>query len=393
MMAFRSTPKQPPHVALIVETSLAPGREILRGIARYLRAHSPWSTFLEPRSLEDLVPAWLRDWHGDGIIARVQNRQIADAVLAAGIPSVDVLGVVEASGLPLVHTDDTEITALAASHLLERGFRRFAFFGLAGESWSQHRRDAFTAIVQMHGYPCTLYETPRQVHHTRQWEHYADDLASWVAALPKPVGLMLCSDQVGPVTLEACRRAGVSVPDEVAVIGVDNDEPLCEAAAPGLSSVWPDHEGIGYEAARILDLLMSGGSPPRGPVYVPPRALVTRRSSDVQAVEDPDVAAAVRIIRDRACSPGGLSIDEVAAEVAVSRSVLQRRFKRATGRTLHDEMLRVRLARARELITETDLPIAVVAERAGFRHQEYLGVVFRQKLGTTPARFRQAHRR
>ncbi len=231
------------------------------------------------------------------------------------------------------------------------------------------------------------------MHHTRQWEDYADDLGRWVAALPKPVGLMLCSDQVGPVTLEACRRAGVSVPDEVAVIGVDNDEPLCEAAAPGLSSVWPDHESIGYEAARILDQLMHGGAPPPGPVYVPPRALITRRSSDVQAVDDPDVAAAVRVIRERACGPDGLTIDDVAAEVAVSRSVLQRRFKRATGRTLHDEMLRMRLARARELIAETDLPIATVAERAGFRHQEYLGVIFRQKLGTTPARFRQSHRK
>jgi LacI family transcriptional regulator len=392
-MVVRGKPKSPPHVALIVETSLAPGREILRGIARYVRAHSPWGTFLEPRSLEELVPGWLRDWHGDGIIARVQNRQIADAVLAAGIPAVDVLGVVRASGLPPVHTDDKEITALAASHLLERGFRRFAFFGLAGESWSQYRRDAFMEIVKRHGCPCTLYETPRKVHHARQWEDYADDLARWVAALPKPVGLMLCSDQVGPVTMEACRRAGVGVPDEVAVIGVDNDEPLCEAAAPGLSSVWPDHEGIGYEAAGMLDGLMRGGQPPAGPVFVPPRALITRRSSDVQAVDDPDVAAAVRVIRDRACRPDGLTIDDVAAEVAVSRSVLQRRFKRATGRTLHDEMLRVRIARARELIVETDLPIAAIAEKAGFRHQEYLGVVFRQKLGTTPAKFRQSHRK
>jgi LacI family transcriptional regulator len=204
---------------------------------------------------------------------------------------------------------------------------------------------------------------------------------------------MLCSDQIGPVTLEACRRAGVVVPDEVAVIGVDDDEPLCEVAFPGLSSVWPDHERVGYEAAAMLDRMMKGAAPPAEPMYVPPRGVVTRRSSDVLAVEDRDVAIAIRVIREHACDAGGLTTDDVAEEVSVSRSVLQRRFKQAVGRTLHAEMLRVRLARARELLAETDLPIAVVADKAGFRHQEYLGAVFRQRVGTTPAQFRQTHRR
>jgi LacI family transcriptional regulator len=348
---------------------------------------------LEPRSLEEVVPGWLASWGGQGIIARVQNLQIARAVLAAGIPVVDVLGVVKIPGLPLVHTDDSRISALAAEHLLERGFRHFAFFGLAGENWSQHRRDAFEHIVRPHARSWTVYETPREVHHTKQWEVYADDLAAWVAALPKPAGLMLCSDQVGAAVLEACRRAGVEVPDQVAVIGVDDDEPLCEVAEPGLSSVWPDHDRVGYEAAALLDRLMRGGDPPAEPQRVPPRGVVTRRSSDVLALDDREAAAAVRLIREHACDPEGLTIDEVAAEVAVSRSVLQRRFKAATGRTLHEEMLRVRVGRAKELLSETDLPIATIAERLGFKHQEYMGAVFRKRLGVTPAHYRKAHKR
>jgi LacI family transcriptional regulator len=382
-----------PHVALIVETSLAPGREILLGIARYLRAFGPWSTFLEPRSLEESVPPWLASWRGHGIIARVQNLQIAQAVLAAGIPVVDVLGVVRIPGLPLVHTNDARVSALAAEHLLERGFRHFAFFGLAGENWSQQRRDAFEEIVRAHARSWTVYETPREVHHTKQWEVYADDLAAWVAALPKPAGLMLCSDQVGPAVLEACRRAGVEVPDEIAVIGADDDEPLCEVAEPGLSSVWPDHERVGYEAAALLDRLMRGEDAPAEPIRVPPRAVVTRRSSDVLALEDREIAAAVRLIREHACNPDGLTIDEIAAQVAMSRSVLQRRFKAATGRTLHDEILRVRLGRAKELLSETDLPIAAIAERLGFKHQEYMGDVFRKRLGVTPAHYRKSRKR
>ena len=387
---IQSSRAQRPHVALIVETSLAPGRDMLRGIARYVREHGPWSTFHEPRSLEESVPGWLSHWRGDGIIVRAQNRQIFKAVKAAGIPAVDVLGVMPSGKLPLVHVDDVRIAILAAEHLLERGFRRFAFFGLSGENWSQRRRDTFMATITAAGCPCTVFETPREIHHTKMWEDYADDLARWISGLPKPVGLMACSDQCGPVLLEACRRAGAVVPDEVAVIGVDNDEPLCEVADPTLSSVQPDHYRVGYEAAGLLASLMSGHAAPAAPIYVPPRGVVTRQSTDVLAIDDRDVARAVRFIREQACL--GPSIDDVASHVAVSRSVLQRRFKKVTGRTLHEEILKVRLSRARELLIETDLPPAAIAERTGFKHQEYMGFVFRQQLGRTPGQIRAASR-
>lgn len=183
------------HVAIIVETSLASGREILLGIARYVREHAHWSTFHEPHGLEESVPPWLGRWQGDGIIARMQNQSIAQAVLATGIPAVDVLGVVDHGRLPLIHTDDARIAAIAAEHLLDRGFRHFGFFGLAGERWSRQRRDAFVSRVEAAGCAATVFETPRDVHHTRKWENYADDLADWVGALPKPAGIMLCSDQ------------------------------------------------------------------------------------------------------------------------------------------------------------------------------------------------------
>jgi LacI family transcriptional regulator len=379
------------HVALIVETSLAPGREILRGIARYAREHGNWSTFHEPHGLEESAPGWLRNWKGDGIIARMQNEAIAETVAATGIPVVDVLGVMRDTGWPLVHTDDARIAEMAAEHLLDRGFRRFGFFGLAGERWSEQRRDAFVAAVSEAGCTSTVYEIPRHVHHTRIWEEYADHLADWVGGLPRPTGIMVCSDQCGPIILEACRRSGAVVPDEVAVIGVDNDEPLCEVADPGLSSVWPDHHRVGYEAAALLDRMIRGGKAPTEPIYVPPRGVVIRPSTDVLAIEDRDMAAAVRFIRQHACS--GPTIDDVAAHISMSRSALQRRFKETVGRTLHEEMLRMRLARARELLSESDLPIAIIAEKSGFRHQEYMGAVFRQHLDQTPAQYRAGHRR
>jgi LacI family transcriptional regulator len=377
-----------PHVALLVETSLGSGRDILHGIARYVREHAAWSLYYEPRGLEETVPAWLRHWKGDGIIARIQNQSIAAEVLAAGIPTVDVLGVVPRAPLPLVHVDDAQIAQLAAEHLLERGFRHFGYFGIEGENWSERRRDAFAASVRAAGSDLTIYELPRGTVAGQSWETMEDALERWIVGLPKPAGVMVASDQRGPQFLEACRLVGVQVPDEVAVIGVDDDEPLCEVCNPPLSSVQPDHAQVGYEAAALLDRLMHGQKRPRHPILIRPRSIATRLSSDVLAIADRKIATVLRLIREQACN--GIRVDALARQVGLSRSVLQRRFRAALKRSLHQAILNVRLKRACELLTESDLSLADVAERAGFKHQEYLGAVFKRRLQTTPWEFRQA---
>lgn len=375
------------HVALLVETSLASGRDILRGIGRYVRERRHWAIFHEPRSLEESGPRWLREWRGSGIIARVQNRALADLVKSSGVPVVDVLGLVPAAGIPLVHVDDAQIARLAAEHWRERGFRHFAYYGLADENWSVLRRDAFRRWLGPWGETLAVYDQPRRDRASRSWEEQEDALARWIQRLPKPVGVMVCSDQRGQAFLEACRRAGVAVPDEVAVVGVDNDEALCEITNPPLSSVWPAHDQVGYEAAALLDRLMAGESAPAAPILIPPRGLKARLSSDVLAFEDRNLARALKIIRERACT--GLDVDEVAEAAGLSRSVLQRRFREMLDRTVHEELRRVRLKRARELLTETNLPLPEVAEQAGFKHQEYLGVVLRREWGKTPAQVRR----
>lgn len=374
------------HVALLVETSLASGRDILRGIARHVREHESWALYHEPRSLEDSVPRWLRHWKGDGIIARIQNRAIAKEVAATGIPVVDVLGVVP-TRFPLVHVDDAAIARMGAEHLLERGLRRFGFFGISGENWSARRRDAFISRVEAAGCQGQVHELSRSAASSSSWETVEDDLAAWVRSLPKPAGVMVCSDQRGTQFLEACRRAGVSVPDSVAVISVDDDEPLCEVCNPPLTSVAANHFQVGYQAAALLSRLMAGKPAPANPVLVDPERVVTRLSTEVLAIEDEAVATALRLIREQACS--GVQVEELARQAGLSRSVLQRRFRAALKRTVHQEILNVRLNRARDLLVDTRLSLVEVAERAGFNHQEYMGAVFRRRLRTTPARYRK----
>jgi len=365
-------------VALIVETSLASGRDILRGIARYLRAHGPWSVYHEPRALEEAVPPWLNQWQGDGIIARIQNRPIADAVVGTGLP------------VPLVRVDDRAVARLGADHLLERGFRHFGFCAVEGANWSDARQAGFEAIVKQAGCDCSICRLPPDTRGLANWEAQQDLLTDWVRSLPRPVGVMVCNDPRGQLVLEAARRAGAAVPEQMAVIGVDNDEPLCEISYPPLSSVQPDHVRVGYEGAALLDRMMRGETAPQSPVYVPPAGLVTRLSTDVLAIDDPLVATAVRFIREYACD--GIGIDDIVAHLPLSRSTLQRRFRRVLGRSVHDEILRIRLRRVQELLLDTELPLESVADKAGFAHRQYLGEVFKARTGYTLAQYRARSR-
>lgn len=375
-----------PRVALLVETSLASGREILRGIARYVREHRPWVLFHEPHALEECVPRWLERWRGDGIIARIQTPEMARAVGSLGVPVVDTLGVVQASPFPLVHVDNVAIARLAAEHFLERGLEHFGFFGIEGENWSRQRYEGLCASVAHLQKAVPLYELPRRALNARSWERMENHLAEWAAALPRPSGILVCSDQRGARFLEACRRAGVRVPDDLAVLGVDDDEPLCEVCDPPLSSIRPAHDQVGYEAAGLLDSVMSGGGPARRSILVPPQQIVARLSTDTFAIPDPLMQGALGRIRDAAHL--GLNVDVLARELGVSRSVLQRKFRSALKRTVHQEILAAKIKRARELLVKTDLPLATVAERAGFRHQEYMGAVLKLRLGMTPGRVR-----
>jgi LacI family transcriptional regulator len=318
---------------------------------------------------------------------RVQNHKIAAAVEATGLPAVDVLGVVARTKLPLVHVDDQLIAHLAAEHLLERGFHHFGFFGIQKENWAERRRDCFQQFLAAAGAQCAVYEISRQVMAAAPWEEQMDALAVWLGGLAKPVGVMVCSDQVGPHVLEACRRAGIPVPDDVAVLGVDNDETLCEICTPPLSSINAGHQRVGFEAAAMLDRLMRRKVQLGHPIFVKPQGVVSRRSTDVLAMSDRHVAGALKIIREQACS--GLTAAQVFARVPVSRSVLQRRFRRETGRSIQDEIVHAKVKRARQLLAETDLPLVEIAELSGFKHQEYLGVVFKAKTGKSPARYRR----
>ena len=218
------------------------------------------------------------------------------------------------------------------------------------------------------------------------WEEQQAQLCDWLRSLPRPIGIMACNDMRGQHVLDACRRINAAVPEEVAVIGVDNDELVCDLCDPPLSSVMPNPQRIGFEAAALLDRLMEGEKPQQMSKLVEPLGIVTRQSTDVLAIEDPLVASAVKYIRQRACD--GISVVDVLHHVPVSRSILERRFRKFIGRSPQSEIRNVQLKRVKQLLRETDLPLERIAALSGYDHPEYMSVVFKRELGQTPGQYR-----
>jgi LacI family transcriptional regulator, galactose operon repressor len=385
-----------PQVALLLETSTEYGRGLLRGILRYARLHGPWSLHVAPGHLGQVLPK-AASWGGTGIIARVRSREMEEVIRATRLPFV--ASSLSESQRPAagrkfgeIRTDAQAIARMGATHLLETGFRHLAFCGFAGCTWSTLRERAFIRFSKEGGYPCSTHRIAsanwmQQPGWIKSWQHEQPILVKWLQSLTKPVGLMACNDACGREVLQACATAGLRVPDEVAVIGVDNDEMMCELSTPPLSSVALDVETAGYNAAHLLDELMNGRRAGGQIVWVLPTHVAVRRSSDVIAQEDSVVAKALRFIRDH--GRRNLSVGNVAEDVGVSRRTLERRFYRTTKRTVLAEIRRCHLERAKLLLLETDLPCHKVATEAGFGSLKTFNRTFGRMEGATPLNFRR----
>jgi len=379
------------QVALLIETSNAYGRGLLEGIAAYLREHPGWSVYLAEHGRGDTVPFWLHGWKGDGILARIENRAVARAVSSCRLPTVDLSAARLIPQIPWVETDNAAIARLAADHLLERGFRQFGFCGLSNFRWSAERGEQFSKFIGEAGYDCSTYVTPMSDGRAVDWAADQRELVRWIQKLSKPAGVLACFDMRGRQVLDACRTAGVRVPDEIAVLGVDDDTVLCELAAPPLSSIAPAAQRAGFAAAELLERMMRGEKIKPAPHLFAPSGTVTRRSTDALVIDDPDVSAAVRMIRERACR--GITVEEIVSAVALSRRVLESRFRKLLGRTPHQEIVRCRIEAAKQLLASTDLPIKAIAKRTGTPHAEYLNARFKLAVGMTPGAYRSRVKR
>lgn len=369
------------RVLLLIESSRAAGRSLLRGIAGFARHHGRWLCHWETGGLEKAWPH-LRAFQADGIIMRDVDR--VEEALEYHVPLV-VVGHSrhEVPGVVNLVSDSETIGRLGAEHLLNCGLKHLAFYGLDGVPWSEERAASFAFRVAAAGLPAHLYRTPPGASSKAEQQ----GLAEWLRRLPRPVGVMACNDDRGQQVIEAAKIAGLRLPDEVAVLGVDNDELVCELSAPPMTSVAVNFERAGYESAQLLDRLMRGQTPPANRIVARAVGVVTRQSTDILAVQDPRVAAALRFIRTHADVP--LSVAEVARASGMSRRALEQQFRALLDRSIRREIARVRVERICRLLEETNRPISHIAEAMGFAGQEHFARYFRAEKGMTPLAYRR----
>ncbi|MEM8671405.1 MAG: DNA-binding transcriptional regulator [Planctomycetota bacterium] len=353
-----------------------------------MRMHDEWSVFLEQRDLWKQPPSWLHSWHGDGIISRATTPRLLEAVGETGVPLVEVTDRKGDSGLPQVRSDDFVIGRMAAEHLLERGFERFAFCGFKKEAWSQRRAEGFIDTINKRTrHECAQFHSTWHGPAARTWEAEQQSIAQWLASLTPPFAVMACNDIRGQHVIDACSKLSLAVPEQVAVVGVDNDDLLCRVCTPPLSSVMPNAELVGFRAAEALSRLMSHQDIDERIQRIQPLGVATRQSTDVVAIEDADVAAALHYIREHACR--GVSVAEVVSHCPISRSTLERQVRKYLGRTPQEEIRHVQIKRSQELMLTTDLPAEKIAILCGFEYPEYFFTVFKRITGVTTTEFRQ----
>jgi LacI family transcriptional regulator len=382
------------RVALLIETSREYGRGLLRGVTQYLAEHGPWSLSIEPSALDSPVPGWFKHWQGDGILARIDSPQLAKAIAQCNVPVIDLRNSIPGLGFPVVGTDSLAVAKLVHQHFRERMITNLACCGFIkgerpGTEPRQQLRDDFYAVAgpASYMYPPNDFRPRKplaEADHIRM-------LSEWLMALPKPVGILAVSDLRGLQILDACRRCGIAVPDEVAVVGADNDELMCNLCTPPLSSVALDLERVGYSAAQLLEQMMAGKAPMKSHMHLlPPLGLVTRQSSDTMAVTDREVAAAAQWIRQHALSP--ITVRDVIRRSNLSRRSLEQRFLKLAGRTLNEEIVRAKLTHVQRLLIESKLSLTSIAEKVGVSSGSYLGVMFQRQFGVTCTEFRRRHR-
>src|SRR5687768_10915294 len=378
----RLMPNREKRVAILVQPTRPYCRRVVRGIAT-VGAQSRWEyVLLSLETRPDL--AGLANGFLHGVIGHFDEKSTASTLAKRGLPVVDISGVRGQIDLPCVVSDDVAVGRLAATHLLSLGLPHFGFFGTAARHFSRRRQQGFSEAIGATGLACHAFV---DVNGKESPQRAKAGLETWLRKLPKPIGILATDDARALQLLAACKKLEIEVPKSVALIGVDNDEVFCDLADPPLSSIALATQRIGYEAGRMLDRLMAGATLPQDHLLIPPAVVVPRRSSALPAVIDPEVAAAVRYIvlhvRDH------LQVSDVLREVALSRSALDRRFRKVLRHTPAEEIRNAQVSEARHLLADTNESMERIATAAGFRNAKQFGSTFRRVMGMTPTAYRR----
>jgi LacI family transcriptional regulator len=376
-------------VALLLDAGRSFDRGLLRGIAQYVNLHRPW-VFIRPSAFYERFSGFakqsleeIRRSKPDGLI--MNYSPLEEEVAALGVPVIDVPVGRIVPGVCHILCDNREAAAMAADHFLRLGLRHFAYAGFEGTVWSIERKDSFSSRLQERGFAVDSHLVPL-VARDRDKPRLEAALARWLKNLPKPVGIMACNDEFARSLAELCRLQSLRVPDEAALIGVDNDSLVCELCSPPISSVAYATEHAGYEAAELLDRLMTGRKRTRQDIPVHASHVVARQSTDLLAIRDEEVVTALRFMRDNVGRI--IQVRDVVEATGLSHRTLHTRFRRAVGRSLVQEMNRQRAHHIARLLATTNEPVKRIAQNFGYLNVAHLSRFFHHEMGMSPRAYR-----
>ncbi|TWT35635.1 Xylose operon regulatory protein [Posidoniimonas corsicana] len=376
-----------PEVGVLIESDTAWGRDLLRGVASYADKFGPWNLLIEPHhspATRTIPPAW----RADGLIARISTPLQFQRLVSQGAPVVDVGDFyTEADETDSVITDFRAWAESAVDHFRSKGFESFAYFAPPSRDYSRRRGKAFAAVLEQQGLGCAQYRPGYRVGRQISPEEYRRRVTRWLTQLETPVAVLTSDAVQGKSLIEVGIQAGLSIPDDVAVLAGDSDDLLCEICTPPLSSIEVASHRIGFEAAKRLAAMLRGAPASAEPALIEPLRIYSRQSTDVLAIDDPMIVRALRFMQQNACR--GIGVAEVLEAVPVTRRQLERLFKTKLGRLPAEELRRLRLERGRQLLVETELSIDQVAEAAGYAGATQFGTAFRNRYGATPLQFRR----
>ena len=369
---------------VVIDGTTEAGRRLLRGVMRYARAHTTWALLVEMEPARRKGADWAVD---EAVIYASHDAALLAWIRTRDIPIVSCMAHHEPLGLPTVRSDDYAVGAMAAKYFIERGFGNFIFDSTGDVSpAAQLRFKGFADAVAAMGFKAEQH-VPETV---GTWINWYDHLTERLAAMPKPVALFFSHDTIARGGADLIAASGLAVPEQVAILGVDDDQLQCEISRPPLSSIAVPYADIGYQAAAVLHSILRGKVPATmsGPVLFKPTGVVTRQSTDIIAFDEPRLAEALRYMREHACDP--CSVEDVLSHVLVSRRWLESQFKKRFGRSPHDEITRIRMEHAKRLLHDPHLSLKWIAERAGYGHVQNFVSIFRRTSGLTPAAYRRS---
>jgi LacI family transcriptional regulator len=376
-----------PEILLIFKLALEESSAMLKGIAHFERSNTVWDVYLDEEAIAESEISWLRGRDWKGVISRHTTPRLASACRELKIPLVDLNDSDPIPGIPKIRPNNFRVGQLGAEHLMGCGYRHFGFAGFSNLGWSKERRAGFTETIQRADHDCSLFEVPYSGGATPfSNDSQIEKLSGWLRSLPKFSAVMACNDFKGHQLITAAAAAGILVPEEVSILGANNDTIRCETTIPALSSVAPNAFQAGFHAANVLNDMLAGRKVESYDQRIEPIGIEARLSTNSLAVDNDKVAEAVSFIRKMAYS--GLTVDQVAENSHISRSLLEKNFRRYIGRSPQAEIRRVQVSRITELLIETDYPMKRIAELTGFEYTEYMSVLFKRMTGYPPGEYR-----